>query len=159
VVRTAEQLPEAMVGCYAYDDTALVERFVEGTEVAVSVVDTGSGPVALPAVEIVPDSGVYDYQARYTAGMTEFFVPARLGGDEMAAVADLALAAHREFALRDISRTDLIVDRAGVPWFLEVNVAPGLTETSLLPQAVAEAGLDAGTLYRDLLHAAAQRGC
>jgi len=158
VVRTAEQLPEAMVACFAYGDTALVERFVEGTEVAVSVVDTGSGPVALPAVEIVPDSGVYDYQARYTAGMTEFFVPARLPDEQAAAIAEVAVTAHRELGLRDISRTDLIIDANGVPWFLEVNVAPGLTETSLLPQAAAEAGLDVGTLYRDLLHVAADRG-
>jgi D-alanine-D-alanine ligase len=177
VVRSPEQLPEAMVGCFAYGDTALVERYVEGTEVAVSVVDTSSGgsggsggtggtgaghggggaPMALPAVEIVPDSGVYDYQARYTAGMTEFFVPARLPDEQATAVAQAALTAHRALGLRDISRTDLIVDGHGVPWFLEVNVAPGLTETSLLPQAAAEAGLDLGALYRDLLHAAAQR--
>jgi D-alanine-D-alanine ligase len=161
VVRTPEQLPEAMVGCFAYGDTALVERYVEGTEVAVSVVDMGpdhgSGPVALPAVEIVPDSGVYDYQARYTAGMTEFFVPARLPDDLTAAVAEVAVTAHRALGLRDLSRTDLIVDADGVPWFLEVNVAPGLTETSLLPQAATEARLDLGTLYRDLLHLAAER--
>ncbi|GAA3120623.1 hypothetical protein GCM10020001_046070 [Nonomuraea salmonea] len=74
-VRTAEELPAAMVGCFAYGDTALIERYVEGVEVAVSVVDLGNGPVALPAVEIVPDEGVYDYAARYTAGHTEFFAP------------------------------------------------------------------------------------
>ena len=70
-----------MVHAFAYGDTALVERFVEGAEVAVPVVDTGDGPRALPAVEIVPDGGVYDYAARYTAGTTEFVVPARLADD------------------------------------------------------------------------------
>ena len=157
LVRTAEQLPEAMVSCFAYGDTALVERYIDGVEVAVSVVDTGSGPAALPPVEIVADGGVYDYQARYTAGMTEFFVPARLPSDTAAAATELALIAHERLGLRDLSRTDLIVDADGVPWFLEVNVAPGLTETSLLPQAATEAGLDLGSLYRDLLHVAAQR--
>lgn len=78
MVRTAEELPAAMVGCFAYGDTALIERYVQGVEVAVSVVDLGDGPVALPPVEIVPDRGVYDYAARYTAGQTEFFAPARL---------------------------------------------------------------------------------
>ena len=78
LARTREELPAAMVGCFAYGDTALVERFVDGLEIAVSVVDTGAGPVALPAVEIVPDSGVYDYAARYTAGPPRFFVPARI---------------------------------------------------------------------------------
>ncbi len=157
VVRTAEELPHAMVNCFAYGDTALVERFVQGTEIAISVVDTGDGPVALPAVEIVPDGGVYDYAARYTAGQTEFFVPARLSPTAADAATRAALHAHRVLGLRDVSRTDLIIDEHEVPWFLEVNVAPGLTETSLLPQAVAAAGLDLGELYRDLLVVAAHR--
>jgi D-alanine-D-alanine ligase len=156
-VRRADQLPAAMVGCFAYDETALVERFVAGTEVAVSVVDTGAGPVALPPVEIHPDGDVYDYTARYTAGSTEFFVPARLSDAVAAAVTDAALRAHHTLGLRDVSRTDLIVDAAGQPWFLEVNVAPGMTETSLLPQAAEAAQLDLGALYRDLAHAAADR--
>lgn len=157
-VRTVGELPSAMVGCFAYDETALVERFVEGTEVAVSVVDTGDGPSVLPPVEIHADGDVYDYTARYTAGTTEFFTPARLTDEVDASVRDVALRAHATLGLRDVSRTDLIVDAQGVAWFLEVNVAPGLTETSLLPQAAEAAGLDLGTLYRDLAHAAAHRG-
>lgn len=156
-VLTAEELPHAMVNCFAYGDTALVERFIQGTEIAISVVDTGDGPVALPAVEIVPDGGVYDYGARYTAGQTEFFVPARISATATAAATEAALAAHRVLGLRDLSRTDLIIDQDDVPWFLEVNVAPGLTETSLLPQAAIAAGRDLGYLYRDLLSAAAAR--
>jgi D-alanine-D-alanine ligase len=154
VVRQASSLPRAMVACFAYGDVALVERFVEGVEVAVSVLDTGDGPRALPAVEIVADGGVYDYDARYVAGATEFFTPARLTTDAAAAATELALTAHRAFGLRHLSRTDLIVDRNGVPWFLEVNVAPGMTETSLLPQAVAAAGEDCGPIYRRLVEAA-----
>jgi D-alanine-D-alanine ligase len=150
-VRTSAELPEAMVSCYAYGDTALIERLVEGTEVAVSVVDTGSGPVALPPVEIVPRHGVYDYPARYTPGETEFFVPARLTPDVEDAVRRLAVEAHNRLDLRDLSRTDLIVDGSGRPWFLEVNVAPGMTQTSLFPQATRGAGADLGVLCRDLL--------
>lgn len=157
VARSVEELSSAMVGAFAYGDVALVETFLEGTELAVSVVDTGSGPEALPAVEIVPDSGVYDYTARYTAGMTEFFVPSRLAPEAAQAAVQTALTAHQVLRLRDVSRTDLIVDADGTPWFLESNVAPGMTETSLLPQAVAAAGLDAGVLYRELLHRAASR--
>jgi len=158
VVRRAEDLTAAMVGAFAYGSTALVERFVSGTEVAVSVIDVGDGPRALPAVEVVADGGLYDYTARYTAGMTEFFVPARLPADAADATARLAVAAHRALGLRDLSRSDLIVDETGTAWFLEVNVAPGMTETSLFPMAVASAGLDLGTLMRDLLAAAAERG-
>jgi D-alanine-D-alanine ligase len=152
-VRTADDLPRAMVDCFAYGDVALVERLVTGVEVAVSVIDTGSGPVALPPVEIVPDSELYDYDARYTAGSTEFFCPARLTEQTLATVRDVALRAHAQFGLRHISRTDLIVDGDGTAWFLEVNVAPGMTETSLLPMSVEAAGLTAGLVYRDLVEA------
>lgn len=155
VVRAASELPRAMVDCFAYGDVALVERFVDGVEVAVSVVDTGDGPVALPAVEIVADGGMYDYDARYTAGATEFFCPARLTDAAATAVRDAALTAHGAFGLRHLSRTDLIVDRRGRPWFLEVNVAPGMTETSLLPQSAEAAGQPAGPLYRRLVEVAA----
>ncbi|MEV4247218.1 D-alanine--D-alanine ligase [Streptosporangium canum] len=158
IVRAAEDLPAAMVGCFAYGDTALIERCVEGVEVAVSVVDLGGGPMALPAVEIVPDKGVYDYAARYTAGHTEFFAPARLSPEAAAACAEMAVTAHTALGLRDISRTDLIVDGDGLPHFLEVNVAPGMTETSLFPMAVEAAGDDLGTLCRVLLEQAAARG-
>ncbi|MBB2912724.1 D-alanine-D-alanine ligase [Streptosporangium becharense] len=158
VVREAADLPAAMVGCFAYGDTALIERCVEGVEVAVSVVDLGDGPVALPPVEIVPDAGVYDYAARYTAGHTEFFAPARLSPEVMEACARMAVTAHTALGLRDISRTDIIVDGAGLPHFLEVNVAPGMTETSLLPMAAEAAGDDLGTLCRVLLERAAARG-
>ena len=157
VVRSAGELPAAMVNCFAYGDTALVEQLVDGVEIAVSVVDHGEGPVALPAVEIVPDGGVYDYAARYTAGTTEFFTPARLEPARAKAAAEAAIAAHLALGLRDLSRTDPILDSSGTPWFLEVNVAPGMTETSLFPLAAGAAGLDLGVLYRDLLQTAAAR--
>jgi D-alanine-D-alanine ligase len=155
VVRSATGLPRAMVDCFAYGDVALVERFVDGVEVAVSVVDIGDGPTALPPVEIVADAGTYDYDARYTAGATEFFCPARLTAEAAGAVRRVALIAHRAFGLRHLSRTDLIIDRVGRPWFLEVNVAPGMTETSLMPQSVEAAGEPAGPLYRRLVEVAA----
>ena len=158
VVREAAALPEAMMACFAYGETALVERHVEGVELAVSVVDGPQGPRALPAVEIVPDGGVYDYAARYTAGATEFFAPARVSAEVAQACAALALSAHAAYGLRDLSRTDLIVDAEGQPWFLEVNVSPGMTETSLFPQAVHAAGEDLGALLAGLVEQAAGRG-
>jgi len=158
VVRSAADLPRAMVECFAYGDVALVERYVEGVEVAVTVVDLGDGARALPAVEIVPVSGVYDYDARYQAGATEFFCPARLTPAATSAVEAAALTAHSAFGLRHLSRTDLVVDESGQAWFLEVNVAPGMTETSLLPQAAQAAGEDVGPLYRRLVEAAMDAG-
>jgi len=157
VVRDAVALPAAMVGCFAYDSTALVERYVAGTDVAVSVVDLGDGPQALPPVEIVPRDGVYDYAARYTAGLTTWHAPARLPSATSAEVAAAALAAHAALGLRDLSRVDLIVDRSGEPWVLGVNVSPGMTETSLLPLAVQAAGWDFGKMLATLVGRAASR--
>jgi D-alanine-D-alanine ligase len=157
VVRDAAELPGAMVSAFAYGDTALAERFVTGLEVAVPVVDTGDGPRALPVVSIEPDGGVYDYTARYTAGSTEFMVPAKLDDDVAAACAQVALDVHDALGLRDYSRSDLIVDEAGDVWFLEVNVAPGLTETSTVPLSVGAAGLDLGRLMADLVEEAVSR--
>jgi D-alanine-D-alanine ligase len=155
VVREARELSTAMIGCFAYGDTALIEQYVSGTEIAVSVVEVagagGVGPIALPAVEIVPESGLYDYTARYDAGGTEFFIPARIPAAATEAAAQAALTAHEALGLRHLSRTDLIVDRAGGVHFLEVNVAPGMTATSLLPLALQAADLDLGLLCRDLL--------
>ena len=158
VIRTAAELPAAMVAAFAYGDTALIERFVTGAEVAVSVVDDGTGPRALPVVEVVPDGGFYDYAARYTAGATQFFVPARLSDDVLAACAAVAVTVHTTLGLRDWSRCDLIVDADGTPWFLEVNVAPGMSETSTYPQAVAAAGLELGALTATLVANAIARG-
>ena len=158
VVRDAAELPAAMVAAFAYADTALIEAFITGTEVAVSVVEDADGARALPVVEVVADGGFYDYGARYTAGATEFFVPARLDDAVLAACAATAVTVHRTLGLRDWSRSDLVVDEAGVPWFLEVNVAPGMTETSTYPQAVAAAGLDLGAVTAALVERAAARG-
>lgn len=158
VVREESALPPAMVGCFAYDTTALVERYVSGMDVAVSIVDLGDGPQALPAVEIVARNGLYDYAARYTAGLTTWHAPARLSDEEAGRVADTALAAHRALGLRDLSRVDLILDGDGQPHVLEVNVSPGLTETSLLPMAVHAAGLDLGKLLATMVRLAVARG-
>lgn len=152
LVRSAEELPGAMVSCFAYGDTALIERAVEGTEVAVGVVELDGEAVALPAVEVVTD-GPYDYDARYNPGRTEYFAPARLSEEHAARAAEVAVAAHRALGLRHLSRTDLIIDADGQPWFLEVNVAPGMTETSLFPQAAEAGGHQLPTLYRRLVEA------
>ena len=154
VVRDPTQLPQAMVTAFAYGDTALVERFVAGREVAVPVLDTGAGPAALPVVGIEPDGGFYDYTARYTAGSTEFQVPADLDETVAAECARVAVQAHEALGLRHLSRSDLIVDPAGAVHFLEVNIAPGLTETSTVPLAVQAAGLELGRVVADLVAAA-----
>ena len=157
VIRSAADLPAAMVSCLSYGDTVLLEPYVEGVEVSVSVVDLGAGPVALPAVEIVPTSGVFDYAARYTAGMTTYHTPARLPSAATDAVATAAVRAHEALGLRDVSRTDAIVTADGVVQFLEVNVSPGMTATSMLPMSIEAAGLEPGEVIATLLERAATR--
>ncbi|QGK71905.1 D-alanine--D-alanine ligase [Allosaccharopolyspora coralli] len=151
VVRDASELPSAMVGALSYGDTVLVEQYIEGTEVAVGVVDGPDGPEALPAVQIKADNGIYDYTARYTAGLTTFHAPADLSAATAKTAGDLALAAHQSLGLRDVSRTDAIIDANGVPHFLEVNVSPGLTETSLLPMAVEAADRSLGEVFATMI--------
>jgi D-alanine-D-alanine ligase len=150
LVDEAAALPSAMVDAYTYGEVALIERRITGTEISVGVIETADGPVALPATEIVPLSGVYDFAARYNAGETRFYTPARLSDDVAAAAANAAIAAHRALGLRHISRVDFIVDEEGTPWFLEVNVLPGLTETSLVPQGIEASEHNLGEIYRAL---------
>ncbi|WP_026066021.1 D-alanine--D-alanine ligase family protein [Actinoalloteichus spitiensis] len=158
LVTEADELPAAMVGVLSYSDSVLIERYVEGVEVAVSVIEGPEGPTALPAVEIEPASGFYDYASRYTAGLTEFHTPARLDAGSARKVAELAVAAHQLLGLRDVSRTDAVVTEDGNVHFLEVNVSPGLTETSLLPMAADAAGRSLGDVFAGLVERAVARG-
>lgn len=154
LVSEAAELPRAVVEAFTYSDVVLIEQRVHGVELAVGVIDTGAGPEALPAVEIQASSGVYSFDARYNAGETTFFTPARIAPEVAELVAETAVAAHGLLGLRHISRIDFIVDADGAPWFLEANVLPGLTETSLLPQAIEASGRRLGAVYGALAAAA-----
>jgi D-alanine-D-alanine ligase len=131
------EVPGALVAAFSYDDRVLIERFVEGRELAVSVV----GDEALPIVEAIPESGDrYDFEARYEIGRTRFVCPAELSDAERGAVTDAALATYRALGCTGFARVDLILAADG-PWVLEANAIPGLTDTSLLPQAAEAAGM------------------
>ncbi|HWB71012.1 MAG TPA: D-alanine--D-alanine ligase [Egibacteraceae bacterium] len=141
-VDAPEDLTAALVASYSYHDVVLVERFVDGAEVAVSVIDGQ----ALPPVEVVPRTGHYDFSARYTHGATEFFAPARLTDTALGRCRETAVRAYQIAGCRHVARADLIVDRVGVPWLLELDTCPGMTETSLLPMAAEAAGWEFGEL-------------
>lgn len=157
IVEDPTELPRAMVDAFTYDDVAVVERRVVGTELAIAIVETDGAPRALTAVEIVPSTGVYSFQERYNAGETTFFAPSRLDDATVGRVTEAALLAHRTLGLRDLSRVDLIVDASGMPWFLEANVLPGLTETSLVPLAIEASETDAAAVYDSLVRGAVAR--
>lgn len=154
VVRNADELSRAMIDAYMYCEVVIVEKFIEGTELAISVIDLGSGPIALPAVEVEPLSGRFGYQERYTAGETNYYVPARVSRTTSDRAAKVALDAHDALGLRHLSRIDAIVDESGVVWFLDANVCPGMTETSLLPQAITAEGSSLASVYLSIAEAA-----
>ncbi len=154
IVFSQADLNRAMVDAYVYCDVVIIEKFVEGTELAVGIIDLGAGPIALPAVEVEPVSGHFSYEERYTAGETNYYVPARLEAKVAEAAHKLAVLAHGILGLRHISRIDMIADKTGTVWFLEANVLPGLTETSLLPMAITASGNSLGEVYYSLAEAA-----
>jgi D-alanine-D-alanine ligase len=138
LVERPDQLPAALMAAFGYDDTVLLEQQVQGTELALSVVD---GLPTLPAVEIRPKEGWYDFSARYTHGAADFRVPASLDQTIVNHCLEAAHAAHLALGCRDISRVDAILDPTGTCRILEVNTGPGLTTTSLVPMAADAAGL------------------
>ncbi len=157
-VASEDDLPGCLVSSFAYGDTVLIEPFVEGVEIAVTVLhDDSPGPSALPAVEITPSSGIFDYPSRYTPGTTTYHCPARLADGVRADAEAAAVRAHVALGLRDISRFDAIVTPDGAVNFLEINAAPGMTETSMTPMAIAAAGRTLGQTCRSLLTVAANR--
>lgn len=153
-IESTDDMPQALVEAYAYGKVAVIEEFIAGTEVSVTVLDEGEGPVALPPVEIRPASGIYDYEARYTAGATRFVTPAELPDEVLARAGEVAVAAHVALGQRHLSRSDLIITREGEPVFFEGNVAPGMTETSLSPLAFEAGGRSIGDVFTKLIELA-----
>jgi len=154
-VERVGELPAAVMGALSFADAVVVERRIAGTEVTAGLL--GAPAEVLPLVEIAPRSGVYDYAARYTAGATEYFAPARVSDDVTAACREESLRAFQVLGLRDVARADLIVDADGRPWVLEVNVCPGMTDTSLLPMAAQAAGSGFDDLCQRVLELAVSR--
>lgn len=155
-VEREADLPHAVMNALSFSEAAIVERRIDGTEVAASML--GSPDDALPLVEVTPKSGVYDYAARYTAGATEYHAPARLDPDVTARVQVVAAQTFRALGQRDVSRADVLVAGDGTPWVVDVNVSPGMTDTSLLPMAAQVAGIAFADLCERVLRLALVRG-
>ncbi len=144
------ELAPAIECALGYDTSVLVERFIEAKEVAVGILD---GRV-LGAIEISPHSGVYDFQAKYTAGMTDYFMPARLPAARYRGVLNLAERAAQALDTSGAVRVDLLVTEGQNEYVLEVNTLPGMTETSLLPKIAAAAGFGFAELCEAILERA-----
>jgi D-alanine-D-alanine ligase len=150
-VTEAGALPEALLSALSYGDTAIVEKWIDGVELAVSVIENAEGLRVLPPVEMVPKSGLFDFNAMYTPGETDYYVPARLDPTTEAEVVALAERVHRLLGCERVSRVDMVVGADGVPYVLEVNTSPGMTETSLLPMAAAAVGIDFQELVESMV--------
>ena len=147
------QVPEALVSAFSYDDRVLLERYVSGRELAVSVL----GTEPLPIVEAIPREGdLFDFEARYEIGRTDYACPAELETGVTDAVQDAALRAYTALGCGGFARVDLMLGDDG-PQVLEVNAVPGLTDTSLLPQAAEAAGLSFEQLVERILELALER--
>lgn len=158
--RTAADVPSALMTAFSYDTKVLLERHVPGRDLAVSILDGADGPQALPVVEAIahPDDDFYDFVARYEIGRTTFACPAPLAPELGERAQELALAAFDLLGCHGFARVDLMLDAATHELFvIEVNAIPGLTETSLLPQAADAAGIGFDALIARMLSSALSR--
>jgi D-alanine--D-alanine ligase len=147
IVESFSSLDEAVMHAFGYDDKVLIENYIKGREFTVGILEDRS----LPIIEIVPKSGLFDYEAKYKPGMTDYIVPAQIEEQIAQKIKEAALIAHKALGCFGYSRVDLILDEGKTPVVLEVNTIPGMTETSLLPKAALNIGIDFPELCRKLL--------
>ena len=143
LVEDFDALIPAIENALKYDETALVEKYIQGTEITVGILEDATqkdGVLELPVVEIVPKSKFYDYESKYASGGSEHIIPARLSDELKDKAQETAYRCHNLLGCRGMSRTDMIVDGENI-YVLEVNTIPGMTPTSLLPDAAAHTGI------------------
>jgi D-alanine-D-alanine ligase len=153
--KTAEQLACALEQGLSEFGKMFAEKFVPGTEITVGVLERDGRAEALPILQLVPKNEFYDYEAKYTEGMTEFILPARLDPEVYARAQQTAVAVFGAIGCRGYSRVDMMVDQDGTPWFVEVNTLPGMTELSDLPAQARAAGISYEDLVETILLTAA----
>jgi D-alanine-D-alanine ligase len=153
IVRRASQWHDALKRAHAHDSEALIETYIPGREVTVSVLEEKP----LPAIEILAPSGFYDYTAKYQKGHTRYLCPAPLSATMTRQVKALAVRTYTLLGCEGAARVDFRVTPKGRPYVLEINTIPGMTETSLLPMAAAQAGLEYDILTERILGSALRR--
>lgn len=152
IVQKKDQLKNAVEEAIKYDYKILVEEYIRGRELTVSII--GREPVALPIIEIKPKSGFYDYKSKYTKNMTQYIVPAELNKKIADRISEMALRCHKALGCSGISRIDFMLDGNGNAYVFELNTMPGMTATSLVPKAAKVAGIDFALLVEIILDSA-----
>lgn len=150
IVENESELEGAINFAKIYDSKILLEKFISGRQLAVSII--GDKPTSLPIIEVKPKSGFYDFKSKYTAGLTEYIVPALLNKETEIKIKDLSVKTHNSLGCYGVSRVDLILDDNSVPYVLEINTMPGMTATSLVPKAAAAAGINFEKLVEIILN-------
>jgi len=158
IVKKAAQWNEALMLAHKYDRDAMVEAYIPGHEVTVSLIGRqDQAPLVLPAVEIVAPGGFYDFSAKYEKGKTQYLCPAPLSAGITKHIRELALRAYGALGCAGAARVDFRITPRGRPYILEINTVPGMTETSLLPMAAAQAGISYEELTERILESAVVR--
>lgn len=157
IVTEKNQVEDAFQSAIGVSDEIMVEKYLTGVEVTCAVLGNDD-PIVLPVIEIVPAKGFYDFHAKYTPGASDHIIPARISEKALKAVEDASLVAHKALGCRGVSRTDFIVDENDVPWILETNTIPGMTSTSLLPDAAQHAGISYVELVTRMVQDALEDG-
>ncbi len=155
-VDKGEDLKAAVETAEKYDSLIVIEKFVSGTELSVSVIDFDGRPMALPIAEIVPESGAYDYYSKYAVGATNEIVPARLSEEQTKEAKEAAEAAYEAAGCSGAARVDIIFDGKDM-YILEINTIPGMTPTSLLPRSAEAQGIDFPTLLDKIIESALRK--
>lgn len=156
IVEGAEAVATAIQEACKYDSQVIVERYVKGMEFTVAVVGNEE-PEALPIIKIVPASEFYDFDSKYAPGGSQHLCPAPLPEDKTAEIQGYAVRAHQALECRGVSRSDFIIDEEGNSWILETNTIPGMTATSLLPDAAKAAGIAFPDLCTKLIQLALEK--
>lgn len=157
IVEGAEAVEQAINDALALDAAALIEQYIAGTELTVVVLGAGDDAEALPIIEIIPQAESYDFDSKYAPGGSEHICPARLSDENTAHIQATAVRAHNALCCHGVSRTDFILDANGDAWVLETNTLPGMTATSLLPDAAKAAGISFPELCTKLIQSAFER--
>jgi D-alanine-D-alanine ligase len=153
IVKNADDLQNALDTAFSYGPGVIIEKYIEGPEVHIGILNDG----ILGGVEVRPSLGFYSYEAKYTAGLTEYILPPQLDEKTYERAKKTALAAHTALCCGGATRVDLRIDTSGNPYVLEVNTIPGMTETSLLPKIARQAGLDFPELIEEILKGVIQK--
>jgi len=147
IINSKSQLKGAFKVANSFASSVMYEQHIQGREITCSIV----GNKAYPIVEIIPKHEIYDYECKYTKGMSKYICPAEINKNISSKIKEISLKIHKLLGCRHYSRVDFLLDRNNDPWFLEINTLPGMTETSLLPKSLESAGVNFNQIIEKII--------